>query len=145
MGIFQFLKKILIVTTSFVELHLFTSVLNLWLYAARESFSYCWISMKCEVYALILALQSLSHIKYFISSQDLSEVIASVTNIWFNPLDLAFASLAQLLFVRSATVSISISKSSNFVESYSLKIVMSCSNKLVRFVCICVVHEVSKY
>ena len=59
-----------------------------------------------------------------------------------NPLDLALASLAWLLFLRSAAVSISISHSSNFVELCSLKTAMSCSNKLVRFVCFCVVHKV---
>ena len=51
-------------------------------------------------------LHSLSHSKSFISSQELSELIASVTSIWVNPLDLAFASLAQLSLVRSAAVSI---------------------------------------
>ena len=75
----------------------------------------------------------------------MSQFIASMTNVWVSPLDLAFASLAQLLFVRSAAVSISVSQSSNFVESYSLKTTMSCSNELVRFVCICVVHKVSMY
>ena len=90
-------------------------------------------------------LQSLSCSKSFISSKDLSELIASVTNVGVNPLDLAFASLAQLLFVRAAAVSISISQSSNFVESYSLKTAVSCNNELVRFVFFCVVHKVSMF
>ena len=36
----------------------------------------------------------------------------------------------------------SVSHSSNFEESYSLKTGMSCSNEMVRFVCFCVVHRV---
>ena len=93
----------------------------------------------------MLALQSLSHSKFFILSQDLSELMASVTNVWLNPLDFALASLAQLLFVRSAAVFISRSHSSNFVESYSLKTVMTCSKEFVRLVCFFVVHEVLVY
>ena len=72
-------------------------------------------------------------------------LITSVTSVWVNPLDLAFASLAHFSFVTSAAVSISISQSSNFVESNSLKSAMSCSEELVRFVCFCVVHKVSVY
>ena len=93
----------------------------------------------------MLALQSLIHSKSFILSQDLSELITSITNVQVNPLDLSLASLAQLSFVRSAAISISISHSSNFVESYSLKTAMFHSNELVRFVCFCVVHKVSVY
>ena len=67
--------------------------------------------------------------------------MASMTNVCFNPVDFALASLAQLSFVRSAAVSMSVSHSSNFVESYSLKTSMSSSNELVRFVCFYVVHK----
>ena len=41
------------------------------------------------------SLHSLSISKPFISFQDLSELIASVTNVWINPLELVFASLAN--------------------------------------------------
>ena len=85
----------------------------------------------------MLALHSLSLSKSFISSHDLSELIASDTNIWVNPLNLALASLAQFSLFRSAAFSISIKHYSNFVESYSLKTVISCSSELVRFVYIC--------
>ena len=108
-------------------------------------FCHCWMSMKSEVYVWMLALHSLSLSKSFISSQDLSALIASMTNVWLNPLNLAFASLAWLSLVRSAAVSISINQSSNFVELYSLKTAMSCSKELVRFVCFCVVHNVLVY
>ena len=68
-----------------------------------------------------------------------------MTNVCVNPLNFALASLAQILFVRSAAVSISISHSPNFVESYLLKTDMSCSNELVRLICFCVVHRVFVY
>ena len=90
------------------------------------------------------SIASLSHSKSFISSQDLSELIASMTNVWVSPLDLALASLAQHSFVRFPAVSISW-PIYNFVELYSLKRAVSCSNELVRFVCLGEVHKVSVY
>ena len=87
----------------------------------------------------------MSHSKSFISSKELSELIASITNVWFKPLDLPLVSLDQLSLVRSAAVSISVNQSSNFVESYSLKTVMFCSKKFVRIICFCVVHKVLVY
>ena len=142
---FNLLTKILIVAAAFVKLHLFASVFYLWMYAARDAFSFSCISMKCEVYVWIIALHHLSHSRSFISSQDLSELIASVTNVWVNALNLAFASLVQLSLFRSAAVSISVKQSSNFVESYSLKMAISYSKELVRFVCFCMVHNVLVY
>ena len=71
--------------------------------------------------------------------------MASVTNVCVNPLGFTLAILAWISFVRSAAVSMSVSHSSNFVELYSLKTAMSCSNELVRFVCFCVVHKVFVY
>ena len=87
---FNPLTNILMVVALFVKLHLLASLLNLWTYAVRDSFSHCWISMKHEVYVWILALQSLAHSKYFMSSPDVSELIASITNVQVNPLDLTF-------------------------------------------------------
>ena len=97
------------------------------------------------MYAWMLALHSLSLSKSLISSQDFSELIASVTNVWVIPLDLALANLALLSLVRSAAVSMSVNHSSNFVKSYSLKTVISYSSELVRFTCFCVVHNVFVY
>ena len=94
---FNSLTKIQMVVASFVKLHHLASVLNLWMYAARNSFSCCWISMKCEVYAWILAMQSLSCSKSFILSKDLSELIAFITNVWVNPLDLAWSILCNIM------------------------------------------------
>ena len=67
------------------------------------------------------ALQSFSHNKSFISSHNLSELMASVTNVDVNPLDFALASLALLSFVRSSAVSMSVNHSFSLVESCSLK------------------------
>ena len=133
------------VVVSFIKLHLLASILNQWMYAARDSFSHCWISRKHMAKVWILALQSFSHNKFFISSQDLSELKASMTNVHVNPFDFALVSLALLSLVRSAAVSMSISHSSSLVESCSLKTVMSCSSELVTFDCFCVVHKVSVY
>ena len=93
----------------------------------------------------MLELHSLSLSKSLISSQVFSELIASMNNVWVSPLDLALTSLAWLSLVRSAAVSKSVNYSSNFVESCSLKMTISCSIEFVRFVCFCVVHNVSVY
>ena len=82
---------------------------------------------------------------FFISSHDLSKLMASVTNVHVIPLNLTLASLAWLSLVRSEAVSMSVIHSSNFVESHSLKTAMSCSNELVRFVFFCVVDKVFVY
>ena len=130
--------KILIVAASFVKVHDLALVLNLWMQAARDSFSDCWMSTKHEVYVWMLALHSFSLSKSLISSQDLSDLITSMTNIQVSPLDLTFASLAQLSLVRCAAVSISVNHSSNILRLYSLNTVMSCSSELVRFICYCI-------
>ena len=96
--------------------------------------------MKCKVYVWIFVLHSLSHR----NSQGLSELIASVTNVLVKPLDLAFASLAQLLLVTSATVSISINQF-QFWRIVLIKTVISCSKELVRLVYFCLVHNVLVY
>ena len=103
------------------------------------------MSMKHEVYAWMLVLHTLSLSKSLIYSQDFSELIASMNNVWVSPLDFALASLTWLSLVRSAALSISVNHSSNFVKLHLLKTVMSCSSELVRFVCLCVVHNVPVY
>ena len=101
--------------------------------------------MKHEVYVWNIALHSLTLSKSLMSSHVFSELIASMTNIHVNPHDFALASLAPLSLVRSAAVSILVNHSSNFAESCSLKMAMSCSKELVRCVCFCVVYSVSMY
>ena len=68
-----------------------------------------------------ISIASFSCNKSFILSQDLSDSMASVTNVHVNPLNFALASLAGLSFVRSAAVSMSGNHSSSLVELYSLK------------------------
>ena len=54
------------------------------------------------------ALQTFSHNRSFISSQDFFEVMAFVTSVCIKALDFTFASLALLSLVRSAAVSMSV-------------------------------------
>ena len=142
---FKPFMNIPIVAASFVKLHLLASVLNGCTYTARDSFSHCWISMNHEVYMWILALQSLSHVRSFISSQDLFEVMASVTSMHIKPHDFTLASLLLLSLMMSAAISMSVSQSSNLVESCSLKTGISCSKEFVRLDCFCMEHKVSVY
>ena len=139
------LMNIQIVAASFVKLHLLASVLNQCTYAVRDSFSHFCIYMNHEVYVWISALQNFNCNRSLISSKDLFEVMASMTSVHIKPHDLSLASLALLPLVRSAAVSMSVSQSSNLVESYSLKIGISCSKEFVRLDYFCMVHKVSVY
>ena len=49
MAFFKPLMNIWTVAASFVKLHLLASFLNQWMYAVRDSFYCCWISMKLEM------------------------------------------------------------------------------------------------
>ena len=119
------------------------------------SFSCCLESVHicCEgLFFLLLDLHELwgvcvdiSHNRSFMSSQDLFEVMAYVTSVCINPLDFALVSLALLSLVRSAAISVSVSQSSNLVESCSLKTVISYSKEFVRLGCFCIEHKVSVY
>ena len=142
---FKPLINILIIVTSLVKLHLFAAVLKWCIYAARDSFSHCWISMNCEVYVKTYALQSFSLSRSFISSHDLFEEIASVTSVCVKPCEFAFATLALLLLVRSTAISMSRGQSSNLVESSSFKTGISCITEFVRLDCFCVEHKGSMY
>ena len=140
---FKPLMNILIVAVSFVKLHLLASVLNQCTYTARDSFSHHWISMNHEVYMWISALQSFSLNRSFISSQDLFDVMASVTSVHIKPLEFTLASLTLHSLVRSAAISMSVSQSSSLVKSCSLKTGISCSKDFVRLRCFCMEHKVS--
>ena len=126
-------------------LHLLASVLYQCTYAARDSCSHYLISMNCEGYMWISALQSFSLNRSFISSHDLFEEIASVTSMCIKPHDFALASFALLSLVRSAIISMSMSQSSNLVESCLLKTGMSCIKDFVRLDWFCMEHKVSMY
>ena len=140
---FKPLINIEIVAASLVKLQLLASVLNWSTYTARDSLSCCW--MNCEVYVWISALQSSNLNRSFISSHDLFEEMASATSVYIKSCDFTFASLALLSLVRSAAVSMSISQSSNLVESCSLKTGISCIKEFVRLDGFCVEHKVSLY
>ena len=142
---FKPLINILIVATSLVKLHLLAAILNWCIYAVRDSFSHCWISMNCEVYVWISALQSFNLNRSCISSHDLPEEITSVTSVDIKSHDFALASLALLLLVRYAAISMSRSQSYNLVELCSLKTGISCIKAFVRFDCFCVEHKLSMY
>ena len=92
-----------------------------------------------------LALQSFSLNRSFISSHHLFEVMASVTNVYIKPLDFILISLDLLSLLRSAAISMSVSQSSNLVESCSIKTGISCSREFVMLDCFCVEHKVSVY
>ena len=83
------LMKILMVAALFVEMHLLASVLNQWMYAARDSFSHHCISIKQDMEVWISELHIFSCNKSLISSQEWSDVIASVIKVWVKPFDLA--------------------------------------------------------
>ena len=68
--------------------------------------------------------------------------MASMTNVHVNPLKFCLSNLSSASLMRSA---MSVSHSSSFVESCSLKTAMSCSSELVRFDCFCLVHKVFVY
>ena len=134
------LMNILIVVASLVKLHLLAAVLNWCIYAATYSISCCWISINCEVYVWISALQSFTLHISFILSHGLFEEITSMTSVCTKPHDFALANLALLLLVRSTAPSMSRSQSNNLVESCSLKMGISCIKEFVRLDCICVEH-----
>ena len=137
--------NIQIVAASFIKLHLLASVLNQCTYTVRDSFSHCCTSMNHVIYVWISALQSFSHNRSLMSSQDLFEVMASVTNVCIKPYVFTLASLAVLSLVRSAAISMSVIQSSNLVESCSLKTGISCRKEFVRLDSFCVEHKVSVY
>ena len=78
--------KILMVAALLVKLLLLASLLKQWMYAARDSFSFCCISIKWHMDVWILELYIFNHNKSLISSQDLPVVIASVIMVCVNPL-----------------------------------------------------------
>ena len=80
-----------------------------------------------------------------ISSQFLSEFIASDISVHIKPFNLACANLVLLLLVKSEVISISINQSSNCVESLPLNIVISWSRVFTKDVFFCAVHKVSVY
>ena len=117
--------NILIVATLLVTLYLLASLLNLCIYAAKDSLSFFLISMKQLTNVCMSELQIFNQSKSLISFQLLSEPSASGISMHVRPLHLACASLVLLSFVKLVVVYILTNQSSKCEESLSLKIVIS--------------------
>ena len=115
-------------------------------------FSYMWVArlwafLKPLMNILMMAasFRKLHLLAYVLNQWTYDEVMPTVTSVHVNPLDFVLASLPLLSLVRSAAVLMSVSQSSNLIESCSLKTGISCSKKCVRLDCFCVVHKVCVY
>ena len=73
---------------------------------AKDSFSFCWISIKRLKDVCMSELQIFRQRESLISSQVLFEVNASDVNVLMRPFDFACANLVLLLPVKSEAVSI---------------------------------------
>ena len=120
-------------------------LLNLCIYAAKDSLSFFWISMKWLTDIWMSKLQIFKRSKSFISSQFLSALSASDISVHSKPFDFACANFVLLLLVKPETVSISLNQSSNCEESLPLNIVISWSRMFTKDVIFCAVHKVSVY
>ena len=58
------------------------------MYAVRDSFAFCFISIKWHMDVWIFELHIFNHNKSLISFQDLPDVIASVIKVCVKPFDL---------------------------------------------------------
>ena len=134
-----------IIAALLLKLHLLASLLNWCIYAARDSFSFCWISIKWLRDVWMPELQIFKWRQSLISSQGLSEPSASDTSMCTSPFDFACANLVLLSPVKSEAVSISMNQSSNCKESLPLKIMISCSKVFTKDVFFCAVHKVFVY
>ena len=130
---------------SLSNLNLLASHLKWWIYAARDSFSFCWISIKCLMDVWMSELQIFKWRESLISSQVLCRVKASDINVLTSPLDLPCAYLVLLSPVNSMAVSMSVSQSSNCEESFPFNIGISCNNEFSRDVFFWALHKVSVY
>ena len=118
--------NIQIVAALLLKLHLLASLLKQCIYAAKDSFSFCWISIKWLTDVWMSELQIFKYRASFISSQALN-LVASDISVCISPFDLACANLVLLLPFKSEAVSISMNQSSNCEELLLLKIGISCS------------------
>ena len=130
MCIFGPLRNILIVVASLLNLHLLASHLNQWTYAAKDSLSDCWMSIKWLIDVWMSAFEIFKQRESLISSQVFCEVKASDINVLTSPLDFACANLVLLSPVNSEAVSISVSQSSNCEQSCPFNVGISCNKEL---------------
>ena len=127
------------------KLHLLASLLNLFIYTAKDSLSFCCIYMKWLTDIQMYELQFFKQSKHLISSQFLSELSASDISVHMKPFDFACANLVLLLLVKSEAVLISINQSSNCEESLPLNIVISWSRVFTKDIFFYAVHKFSVY
>ena len=132
-------------TVSLSNLHLLASHLKWWIYAVRDSFSFCWISIKWLMDVWMSELQIFKWRESLISSQVLCKVKASDINVLTSRLDLACANLVLLSPINFEAVSMSVSQSSNCEESFPFNMGMSCNNEFSRDIFFWALHKVSVY
>ena len=142
---FRPLRKILMVVASLLNLHLLASHLNLWTYAAKDSLSVCWMSMKRLIDVWMSAFDIFNWRESLISSQVFCAVKASDIKLLTNPFYFACAILVLLSSVNSEALSMSVSQSSNCEECCPFNVGISCNKELSRDVFFCAVHKVSVY
>ena len=130
---------------SLSNLHVLASCLKWWTYAARDSFSFCWIFIKQLMDVWMSELHIFKQRESLISSQVLCKVKASDNNFLTSPLDLACASLVLLSPINSEAVSMSVSQYSNCEESFPFNMGISCNNEFSKDVFFCALHKVSVY
>ena len=93
---FRPLRNIPIVAASLLNLHLLASHLNQWTYAAKDSLSDCWMSIKWLIDVWMSAFEIFKQRESLISCKVFCEVKASDINVLTNPLDFACANLVLL-------------------------------------------------
>ena len=107
---FRPLRNILMVVASLLNLHLLASHLKWWTYAAKDSLSDCWMSIKWLTDVWMSVFEILKQRQSLISSQVFCVVKASDINVLTNPFDFACANLVLLSPVNSEAVSMSVSQ-----------------------------------
>ena len=145
MCIFRSLRNILIVAVSLLNLYLLASHLNQWKYAAKDSLSDCWMSIKWLIDVWMSAFETFKWRESLIFPQVFCEVKASDINVLTIPLDFSCANLVLLSLVNSEAVSISVSQSSNGEESCPFNVGISCNKELSKDVFFWALHKVSVY
>ena len=123
-------RNILMVVASLPNLHPLASCLKWWIYAAKDSLSDCWISIKHLIDVWMSVFEIFKQRQSLISFQVFCAVKASDINVLINPLDFACANFVLLLPVNSEAVSMSVSQSSSCEESCPFNMGISCNKEL---------------
>ena len=146
---FRLLRNILMVAVSLLNLHLLASCLNLWRYAAKDSLSVCWMSVKQLIDVWMSTFNIFNWRESLISSQVFCAVKASNIKVLTNPFDFACATLVLLSPVNSEAVSNlwanpqAVKSLSNLMWGYLVTksfLEMFSFVQCIRFQCICLIH-----